>query len=117
VRLEGLSQLYKYNDLIGNRTRYLPPCNVVPQRTTLVHDALETREETEVIAAACTEGGNTIESGTPDRQQSLLNIMHAQKVRSQIIKVLRLKQKISQTLEKFLTLMTLHYDINFFGQT
>jgi hypothetical protein len=35
VRLEGLGQLKKFNDLIENRTRDLPACSVVPQRTTL----------------------------------------------------------------------------------
>jgi hypothetical protein len=36
VRLEGLGQLKKYNDLIGNRTRDLPTCSIVPQQTTLL---------------------------------------------------------------------------------
>jgi hypothetical protein len=33
VRLEGLNQLKKkkFNDLIGNRTRILPACSIVPQ--------------------------------------------------------------------------------------
>jgi hypothetical protein len=35
VRLEGLCQLKKSNDLIGNRTRDLPACSNVPQPTTL----------------------------------------------------------------------------------
>jgi hypothetical protein len=35
VRLEGLGQLNKFNDLIGNRTRDLPACNIIPQPTTL----------------------------------------------------------------------------------
>jgi hypothetical protein len=34
VRLERLGQLKKYND-IGNRTRDLPACSIVPQPTTL----------------------------------------------------------------------------------
>jgi hypothetical protein len=34
VRLEGLGQLKKSNDLIGNLTRYLPACSIVPQPTT-----------------------------------------------------------------------------------
>jgi hypothetical protein len=34
MRLEGLGQLKKSND-IGNRTRHLPACNIVPQSTTL----------------------------------------------------------------------------------
>jgi hypothetical protein len=33
--LEGLGQLKKINDLIGNRTRYLAACSIVPQPTTL----------------------------------------------------------------------------------
>jgi hypothetical protein len=35
VRLEGLGQLKISNDLIGNRTRDLPACSIVPQQTTL----------------------------------------------------------------------------------
>jgi hypothetical protein len=35
VRLEGLGQLKKSNDLIGNRTSDLPACSIVPQPTTL----------------------------------------------------------------------------------
>jgi hypothetical protein len=40
VRLEGLGKLKKKNkkknnDLIGNRTRILPACSIVPQPTTL----------------------------------------------------------------------------------
>jgi hypothetical protein len=35
VRLEGLGQLKKSNDLIENRIRDLPACNIVPQPTTL----------------------------------------------------------------------------------
>jgi hypothetical protein len=34
VRLEGLGQLKKSNDLIGNRTRDFPACRIVPQPTT-----------------------------------------------------------------------------------
>jgi hypothetical protein len=30
VRLEGLGQLKIYNDLIGNRTRDLPACSIMP---------------------------------------------------------------------------------------
>jgi hypothetical protein len=37
VRLEGLGKL-KCSDLIGNRTRDLPACNIVPQPTTLPRD-------------------------------------------------------------------------------
>jgi hypothetical protein len=35
VRLEGLGQLKNSDDLIGNRTRDLPACSVVPQPTAL----------------------------------------------------------------------------------
>jgi hypothetical protein len=35
VRLEGLGKLKKSNDLIGNRTRDLPACSILPQTTTL----------------------------------------------------------------------------------
>jgi hypothetical protein len=35
VRLEGLGQLKKSNDLTGNQTRDLSACNVMPQPTTL----------------------------------------------------------------------------------
>jgi hypothetical protein len=35
VRLEGLGQLKKSNYLIGNLTRDLPDCTIVPQPTTL----------------------------------------------------------------------------------
>jgi hypothetical protein len=33
VRLEGLGQLKKYNELILNGTHDFPPCRVVPQPT------------------------------------------------------------------------------------
>jgi hypothetical protein len=33
VRMGGLGKLKKSNDLIGNRTRDLPACSVVPQPT------------------------------------------------------------------------------------
>jgi hypothetical protein len=36
VRLEGLGKLKKSNDLIGNRIRDLPACNMVPQTTALL---------------------------------------------------------------------------------
>jgi hypothetical protein len=36
MRLKGLGQLKKSNDLIGNRTRDLPACSIVPQPTTLL---------------------------------------------------------------------------------
>jgi hypothetical protein len=35
VLLEGLGKLKNPNDLIGNRTRDLPACSIVPQQTTL----------------------------------------------------------------------------------
>jgi hypothetical protein len=37
VRLEGLGKLIKSNDL-GNQTRHLPVCGIVPQPTTLPAD-------------------------------------------------------------------------------
>jgi hypothetical protein len=37
VRLEGLAQLKKSNNLIGNRNRDLPACSIVPRPTTLLH--------------------------------------------------------------------------------
>jgi hypothetical protein len=36
VRLEGVGQLKKSNDLIGNRTHDFPACSIVPQPTTLL---------------------------------------------------------------------------------
>jgi hypothetical protein len=36
VWLEGLGKLKKSDDLIGNRTHYLPACNIVPQPTMLL---------------------------------------------------------------------------------
>jgi hypothetical protein len=35
VRLEGLGKLKKSNDLIGNRTRDLLACSIMPQPTTI----------------------------------------------------------------------------------
>jgi hypothetical protein len=35
-RLEGLGQVKKSNDLIGNQTRDLPACSIVSQLTTLL---------------------------------------------------------------------------------
>jgi hypothetical protein len=44
VRLEGLAQFEKYNDLIGNRNHDPPACSVVPQlmlpRSPIRHEAL-----------------------------------------------------------------------------
>jgi hypothetical protein len=37
VRLEGLGKLKKSNALIGNPTRNIPACTIVPQPTTLPH--------------------------------------------------------------------------------
>jgi hypothetical protein len=37
LRLEGFRSIEKSNDLIGNRTRHLPACSIVPQPTTLPH--------------------------------------------------------------------------------
>jgi hypothetical protein len=42
VRLEGLFQLEKFNDFIGNRSRYLPVCSIVPQPTMLQQGRLMT---------------------------------------------------------------------------
>jgi hypothetical protein len=42
VLLEGLGQMKKSKDLIGNRTRYLPACSIVPQLTTLPRAPKET---------------------------------------------------------------------------
>jgi hypothetical protein len=44
VQLEGLGQLKNSNDLIGNRTRELPACSIVPQRTTLSRAQSSTKE-------------------------------------------------------------------------
>jgi hypothetical protein len=38
LRLELLGKLKKSNDLIGNRTRDLPACSIVPQPTKLPRD-------------------------------------------------------------------------------
>jgi hypothetical protein len=35
MRLEGVGKFKKCSDLTGNRTRKLPACSIVPQRTTL----------------------------------------------------------------------------------
>jgi hypothetical protein len=37
MQLEGLGQLKKSNDLIGNRTRDVLACSIVPQPTMLLH--------------------------------------------------------------------------------
>jgi hypothetical protein len=39
MRLEGLGHLKISNDIIGNRSRDLPACSIVPQPTTLPRDA------------------------------------------------------------------------------
>jgi hypothetical protein len=41
VRLEGLGKLKHSNDLIGNRTRYLPAFNIVPQPIMLPRGPIE----------------------------------------------------------------------------
>jgi hypothetical protein len=41
MRLEGLGQLRKSNDLIGTQTRDPPACIIVPQPTTLPRAPLE----------------------------------------------------------------------------
>jgi hypothetical protein len=43
LRLEGLGQLKKFNDLIGNRTRVFPACSIVPQPSTLPDGKSERR--------------------------------------------------------------------------
>jgi hypothetical protein len=43
-RLEGLSQLKKY-DLMGNRTRNLPACSIVPEPTAVPRDPIWSEEE------------------------------------------------------------------------
>jgi hypothetical protein len=43
VRLEGLGQLKRSNDLIGNQTRDFPACSIVTQPTTLPHVLKEIR--------------------------------------------------------------------------
>jgi hypothetical protein len=45
VRLEGLGQLKKSNDLIGTRTSYLPACSIVPQPTTLPRAPLHHQDQ------------------------------------------------------------------------
>jgi hypothetical protein len=35
-----IRSIEKYNDLIGNQTRYIPSCNIVPQPTTLLRASL-----------------------------------------------------------------------------
>jgi hypothetical protein len=37
VQLEGLGQLKRYGDLIGNGTCNLPACSIVPQPIVLLH--------------------------------------------------------------------------------
>jgi hypothetical protein len=37
VRREGLAQLKKSNDIVGNRARDFPASSIVPQPTTLPH--------------------------------------------------------------------------------
>jgi hypothetical protein len=49
VRLEGLGQLKKSNDLIGNRTRNLPACSIVPQPTTLPRTPASTLDYIEFL--------------------------------------------------------------------
>jgi hypothetical protein len=44
VRLEGLSQLKKINDLFGIRSRYLQACSIVPQPTTLSRALFDTEQ-------------------------------------------------------------------------
>jgi hypothetical protein len=43
VRLEGSDQLKNPNGLVGNRTRDLPACSIVPQPTTLPHAPIKNR--------------------------------------------------------------------------
>jgi hypothetical protein len=42
MRLEGLGILKKSHHLIGNRTRDLPACSIVPQQTTLLRAPIMT---------------------------------------------------------------------------
>jgi hypothetical protein len=43
MHLEGLGQLKKFNDLIGNQTRDLPDCSIVPQPTMLPRASSHTK--------------------------------------------------------------------------
>jgi hypothetical protein len=57
VRLEGLGQLKKSNDIIGKRTRDLPVCSIVPQ-STAVQNITGTGSTLE-NAEKCIQGSST----------------------------------------------------------
>jgi hypothetical protein len=50
VRLEGLGQQKKSNNLIGNQTRDLPACSTVPQPTTLPRDPSHLMHDKKIIS-------------------------------------------------------------------
>jgi hypothetical protein len=45
VRLEGLSKLKEFNDVIGNQIREVPACSIVPQPNTLPCNTEENENE------------------------------------------------------------------------
>jgi hypothetical protein len=59
MRLERLGQLKKSNDLIGNRTRDLPACSIVPQPATLprVPEECSTADKYVSLGTTREEGG------------------------------------------------------------
>jgi hypothetical protein len=72
VRLEGLSQLKESNDLIGNRTRALPPCSIDPQPTSLPHASISDYIHL-ILFLAFGPIGHIIEHLTIDKVQKLSN--------------------------------------------
>jgi hypothetical protein len=53
VRLEGLGQLKKFNDLVGKRSRDLPAYSIVPQPTTLPRAPLLLYTKTKHAGVIC----------------------------------------------------------------
>jgi hypothetical protein len=62
VRLEGLGELEKSNDLVGNRTREFMACRIVPQPSTQPRTPLQ-NAETEAMRASLATAGKMKEDG------------------------------------------------------
>jgi hypothetical protein len=75
VWLEGLVQLKKSNDLIGNRNRDLPACSIVPQPTTLPRAWNRWTLKWLLKKQVCTSSGYSPVAGTGEHGDEYLDFI------------------------------------------
>jgi hypothetical protein len=56
VRMEGLGKWNRFNDTIGNQSRNLPACTIVPQPITLSHAPTKQIQSSELVNACGVDG-------------------------------------------------------------